>query len=112
MWPAIVVDGALIGDHKGISKNIGGGSISVQFFGTHDFARFVVLLSLKEILFVSITAQCVGHLFLIEVDFIFYLSSTRIKPKQAISFLKGLLSSFHLKCKQPRFTRSLEEAKM
>ncbi|KAJ6956317.1 histone-lysine N-methyltransferase ATX2-like [Populus alba x Populus x berolinensis] len=74
MWPAIVVDGALIGDHKGISKNIGGGSISVQFFGTHDFAR--------------------------------------IKPKQAISFLKGLLSSFHLKCKQPRFTRSLEEAKM
>ncbi|CAK7348099.1 unnamed protein product [Dovyalis caffra] len=74
MWPAIVVDEALIGDHKGLSKNIGGRSVSVQFFGTHDFAR--------------------------------------IKPKQAISFLKGLLSSFHLKCKQPRFTRSLEEAKM
>ncbi|CAN1170991.1 Histone-lysine N-methyltransferase ATX2 [Linum perenne] len=36
----------------------------------------------------------------------------RIKPNQVISFLKGLLSSFHLKCKQPRFTRSLEEAKM
>ncbi|XP_061962098.1 histone-lysine N-methyltransferase ATX2-like isoform X1 [Populus nigra] len=74
MWPAIVVDEALIGNHKGLSKNIGGRSVSVQFFGTHDFAR--------------------------------------IKPKQAISFLKGLLSSFHLKCKQPRFTRSLEEAKM
>ncbi|KAJ6403892.1 hypothetical protein OIU84_012148 [Salix udensis] len=74
MWPAIVVDGALIGDHKGLSKNIGGGSLSVQFFGTHDFAR--------------------------------------IKPKQAISFLNGLLSSFHLKCKQPRFTQGLEEAKM
>ncbi|KAL3572554.1 hypothetical protein D5086_026458, partial [Populus alba] len=74
MWPAIIVDEALIGNHKGLSKNIGGRSVSVQFFGTHDFAR--------------------------------------IKPKQAISFLKGLLSSFHLKCKQPRFTRSLEEAKM
>ncbi|KAG5231903.1 histone-lysine N-methyltransferase [Salix suchowensis] len=74
MWPAIVVDEALIGNHKGLSKNVGGRSVSVQFFGTHDFAR--------------------------------------IKPKQAISFLKGLLSSFHLKCKQPRFTRSLEEAKM
>ncbi|CAL1404614.1 unnamed protein product, partial [Linum trigynum] len=36
----------------------------------------------------------------------------RIKSNQVISFLKGLLSSLHLKCKQPRFTRSLEEAKM
>ncbi|XP_022150376.1 histone-lysine N-methyltransferase ATX2 isoform X2 [Momordica charantia] len=36
----------------------------------------------------------------------------RIKVKQAISFLKGLLSSFHLKCKKPHFIRSLEEAKM
>ncbi|KDP42889.1 hypothetical protein JCGZ_23831 [Jatropha curcas] len=36
----------------------------------------------------------------------------RIKPKQVISFLKGLLSSFHLKCRKPHFTRSLEEAKM
>ncbi|KAL5781988.1 hypothetical protein ACOSP7_007017 [Xanthoceras sorbifolium] len=36
----------------------------------------------------------------------------RINVKQVISFLKGLLSSFHLKCKQPRFTRSLEEAKV
>ncbi|KAF9688319.1 hypothetical protein SADUNF_Sadunf02G0185100 [Salix dunnii] len=112
MWPAIVVDGALIGDHKGLSKNIGRGSLSVQFFGTHDFARFVALPSLKEILFVSITSQSVGHLFLFEVDFIFYLSTTRIKPKQAISFLNGLLSSFHLKCRQPRFTQGLEEAKM
>ncbi|CAN6725527.1 unnamed protein product [Malus baccata var. baccata] len=36
----------------------------------------------------------------------------RIKVKQAISFLKGLLSSFHLKCKKPGFMKSLEEAKM
>ncbi|XWS09310.1 hypothetical protein CRYUN_Cryun40dG0074500 [Craigia yunnanensis] len=36
----------------------------------------------------------------------------RIKMKQVISFLKGLLSSFHQKCKKPRFTRGLEEAKL
>ncbi|KAF5742713.1 histone-lysine N-methyltransferase ATX2-like [Tripterygium wilfordii] len=36
----------------------------------------------------------------------------RIKPKQVISFLKGLLSSFHLKCKKPGFAQSLEEAKV
>lgn len=31
--------------------------------------------------------------------------------KQAVPFLNGLLSSLHLKCKQARFYRSLEEAK-
>ncbi|XP_042421325.1 histone-lysine N-methyltransferase TRX1-like isoform X2 [Zingiber officinale] len=35
----------------------------------------------------------------------------RIKLKQAIPFLNGLLSSLHLKCKQARFYRSLDEAK-
>lgn len=35
----------------------------------------------------------------------------RISTKHVISFLRGLLSSFHLKCKKPRFHRSLEEAK-
>ncbi|GAB2272675.1 hypothetical protein Dimus_007498 [Dionaea muscipula] len=35
----------------------------------------------------------------------------RIQPKQIVSFLKGLLSSFHLKCKSSRFLRSLKEAK-
>ncbi|KAJ8755248.1 hypothetical protein K2173_019046 [Erythroxylum novogranatense] len=74
MWPAIVVDEALISDRKGLNKFGGGKSALVQFFGTHDFAR--------------------------------------VKPKQIISFLKGLLSCFHLKCKKPRFARSLEEAKM
>lgn len=73
MWPAIVVDESLIGNCKDLSKISGGRSVSVQFFGTHDFAR--------------------------------------IKAKQVVSFLKGLLSSYHLKCKQPSFTRSLEEAK-
>ncbi|KAG1364351.1 Histone-lysine N-methyltransferase TRX1 [Cocos nucifera] len=36
----------------------------------------------------------------------------RIKLKNAIPFLNGLLSSLHLKCKQARFYRSLDEAKM
>lgn len=36
----------------------------------------------------------------------------RVKTKHVISFLKGLLSSFHLKCKKLDFIRSLEEAKM
>ncbi|XP_024026210.1 histone-lysine N-methyltransferase ATX1 isoform X1 [Morus notabilis] len=36
----------------------------------------------------------------------------RIRVKQVISFLRGLLSSFHLKCKKARFIRGLEEAKM
>ncbi|VAI16705.1 unnamed protein product [Triticum turgidum subsp. durum] len=35
----------------------------------------------------------------------------RIKSKQAVPFLNGLLSSLHLKCKQTRFSRGLEEAK-
>ncbi|VAI30921.1 unnamed protein product [Triticum turgidum subsp. durum] len=35
----------------------------------------------------------------------------RIKSKQAVPFLNGLLSSLHLKCKQARFSRGLEEAK-
>uniref|UniRef100_A0A0D9XB32 Histone-lysine N-methyltransferase n=1 Tax=Leersia perrieri TaxID=77586 RepID=A0A0D9XB32_9ORYZ len=35
----------------------------------------------------------------------------RIKLKQAVPFLNGLMSSLHLKCKQARFHRSLEEAK-
>nr|CAD1831618.1 unnamed protein product [Ananas comosus var. bracteatus] len=36
----------------------------------------------------------------------------RIRSKYAIPFLNGLLSSLHLKCKQARFYRSLDEAKM
>ncbi|KAI4369781.1 hypothetical protein MLD38_018186 [Melastoma candidum] len=35
----------------------------------------------------------------------------RVNIKHVISFIKGLLSSLHLKCKKPRFIRSLEEAK-
>ncbi|TXG72916.1 hypothetical protein EZV62_001495 [Acer yangbiense] len=74
MWPAVVVDESLIGDRKGLNRTLGGKSVTVQFFGTHDFAR--------------------------------------INVKQVISFLKGLVSSYHRKCKKPRFTRSLEEAKV
>ncbi|GAB2235555.1 hypothetical protein Droror1_Dr00025983 [Drosera rotundifolia] len=73
-WPAVVVDESRVNDKKGLKKNSGGSSFSVQFFGTHDFAR--------------------------------------IQPKQTVPFLKGLLSSFHLKCKTSSFLRSLKEAKI
>ncbi|THF97631.1 hypothetical protein TEA_015696 [Camellia sinensis var. sinensis] len=36
----------------------------------------------------------------------------RVNTKQVNSFLRGLLSSFHLKCKKPNFVQSLEEAKI
>ncbi|KAH6778423.1 trithorax-like protein 2 [Perilla frutescens var. hirtella] len=36
----------------------------------------------------------------------------RVARKQVISFLKGLLSSCHSKCKKPTFIRGLEEAKI
>ena len=48
MWPAIVVDESLVGDRKGLSKISGGRSIPVQFFGTHDFARFICILILLD----------------------------------------------------------------
>lgn len=35
----------------------------------------------------------------------------RIQVKQIVSFVKGLFSCFHLKCKSSRFLRSLKEAK-
>ncbi|CAI9117365.1 OLC1v1018743C1 [Oldenlandia corymbosa var. corymbosa] len=73
MWPAVITDESLVGEHKGLSKTSGEKSALVQFFGTHDFAR--------------------------------------VKKKQMMSFLRGLLSSFHLKSKKANFHRSLEEAK-
>ena len=39
MWPALVLDGSLFGEHKGLNRNSGEKSVLVQFFGTHDFAR-------------------------------------------------------------------------
>lgn len=36
----------------------------------------------------------------------------RVTRKQVLSFLKGLLSSCHSKCKKPAFVKGLEEAKM
>ncbi|CAH2038811.1 unnamed protein product [Thlaspi arvense] len=43
MWPAIVVDESVIAKRKGLkNKALGGKSILVQFFGTHDFARIQV----------------------------------------------------------------------
>ncbi|KAF8651034.1 hypothetical protein HU200_063638 [Digitaria exilis] len=48
---------------------------------------------------------------LILVQFFGTHDFARVKLKQAVPFLNGLLSSLHLKCKQASFSRSLEEAK-
>lgn len=74
MWPAVVVHESVVGAQKSFKANHDEGSITVQFFGTHDFAR--------------------------------------ISLKQVVSFLRGLHSGYHLKGKQPRFHRSLQEAKL
>lgn len=44
MWPAVVLDESLASNCKGLKTFIGGRSVPVQFFGTHDFARFNILL--------------------------------------------------------------------
>ncbi|KAF5733855.1 histone-lysine N-methyltransferase ATX2-like [Tripterygium wilfordii] len=41
MWPAIVVDELLVGGRKGLKNTPGRKSVPVQFFGTHDFARYL-----------------------------------------------------------------------
>ncbi|XP_039045575.1 histone-lysine N-methyltransferase ATX2-like isoform X2 [Hibiscus syriacus] len=48
---------------------------------------------------------------LVPVQFFGTHDFARIKLKQVVSFLKGLLSSLHRKCKKPCFTMGLEEAK-
>lgn len=40
MWPAVVVDESNIGAHGGLQLIRHEQSVLVQFFGTHDFARF------------------------------------------------------------------------
>lgn len=44
MWPAVVLDESLASNCKGLKTLLGGRSVPVQFFGTHDFARFNILL--------------------------------------------------------------------
>ncbi|XP_028092833.1 histone-lysine N-methyltransferase ATX2-like isoform X4 [Camellia sinensis] len=41
MWLAIIVDESLIVNLKGLNRNSGVKSVPVQFFGTHDFARYL-----------------------------------------------------------------------
>lgn len=73
MWPAVVLDESLASSCKGLKTFIGGRSVPVQFFGTHDFAR--------------------------------------VRVQQVKSFLSGLLTDLHSKCKKPSFIEGLEEAK-
>ena len=112
MWPAIVIDESLTVDRKGLSKTAGGKSVPVQFFGTHDFARFCCSSRFEGCLF-CFNFTYIMILFHALPDIIScLLLLSRIRVKQIISFLRGLLSSFHLKCKNQRFIRGLEEAKM
>nr|AAD24842.1 hypothetical protein [Arabidopsis thaliana] len=49
MWPAVIVDESIIGERKGLNNKVsGGGSLLVQFFGTHDFARYLKAHRLPE----------------------------------------------------------------
>ncbi|XP_027353550.1 histone-lysine N-methyltransferase ATX2-like [Abrus precatorius] len=73
MWPAVVLDELLASNCKGLKTYIGGRSVPVQFFGTHDFAR--------------------------------------VRLQQVKSFLSGLLTDLHSKCKKHSFIEGLEEAK-
>lgn len=40
MWPAVVIDEAYVGANRVLKTMQGERAVSVQFFGTHDFARF------------------------------------------------------------------------
>ncbi|XP_057436320.1 histone H3-lysine(4) N-trimethyltransferase ATX1-like [Lotus japonicus] len=73
MWPAVVLDESLASNCRGLRMFIGGRSVPVQFFGTHDFAR--------------------------------------VRLQQVKSFLSGLLTDLHSKCKKLSFIEGLEEAK-
>ncbi|KAH1156541.1 hypothetical protein GYH30_051373 [Glycine max] len=73
MWPAVVLDESLASNCKGLKMFLGGRSVPVQFFGTHDFAR--------------------------------------VRLQQVKSFLSGLLTDLHSKCKKHSFIEGLEEAK-
>lgn len=42
MWPAIVLDESFVSIRRGLNKISGEKSVLVQFFGTHDFARYLV----------------------------------------------------------------------
>jgi len=59
MWPAVVLDESLARNCKGLKMILGGKSVPVQFFGTHDFARFDILW--EKILFSMFIGR---HLFL------------------------------------------------
>lgn len=113
MWPAVVIDESLTVDRKGLSKTAGGRSVPVQFFGTHDFARFFILLNLFYIGHIPLSSFIflMTHLFNL-IHGVSLVLLSRVRVKQVISFLRGLISSFHLKCKKPRFIVGLEEAKM
>ncbi|CAA6659821.1 unnamed protein product [Spirodela intermedia] len=46
MWPAVVIDEAYVGANRVLKTMQGERAVSVQFFGTHDFARFKIFRNL------------------------------------------------------------------
>lgn len=46
VWPAVVLDDSRVAERKGLKKGSGEKAVLVQFFGTHDFARYYQFLSL------------------------------------------------------------------
>lgn len=98
MWPAVVVDESNVPATRALKSIRLDQSMLVQFFGTHDFARLVLYI------------QFWHHLTSFSWNYPLWII-LRIKLKQAVPFLNGLVSSLHLKCKQASFSRSLEEAK-
>lgn len=105
MWPAVVLDESLASSCKGLKTFVGGRSVPVQFFGTHDFARFGILLKLREFYF-SILSEKLSSFNTNRA-----LPSFRVRVQQVKSFLSGLLTDLHSKCKKPSFIEGLEEAK-
>lgn len=107
MWPGLVVDDSHISAQGFQIKLL----LADQFL--FNFSVPMILqglefcfleeyfFSVRYILFWSLTSLSVALILLL----------FRLKTKQIISFLRGLLSSLHLKCKKPRFVRALEEAK-
>ncbi|WVY99970.1 hypothetical protein V8G54_026040, partial [Vigna mungo] len=66
MWLTVVFEESLASNCKGLKMSLGGRSVHVQFFGTHDFAR-VRLEQVKSFLsglFIDLHSKCKKHSFI------------------------------------------------
>ena len=90
MWPAIVVDESVIRNRKGLNKISKEKSLPVQFFGSHDFARSVMI----EFIFILWIRLCAISLFL-QPDAIISFNYIGLKLNRLLRFLRdfSLLST-------------------